>query len=202
MSNQTNKVWDDERIAELKKLYDADTSYSEMRAHFGIAGSTLYQALARYYPERRIRAGRIVTQQHIDKIKHGYSEGLSHEKIGALVGLSPSTIGFQISLYKKSDPDGYAALRAKRSAKLNERGLDFNGRPKCWVKPKKSLADSTNKHGAYTDLDRAIDFLRKWTGVWKEKHTGKVVYGNTRKTSEEIIALAKRKGLVLDGESV
>lgn len=195
--SQRMPIWTAAEIAKLREMYDADASFDAMKRELGRTSGAIGAALKKHYPDRRIRHTHRLTPEMIERIFHFYGEGLTYDQIADETGVSHTTVSAQLAKLKKDKPSAYAALRSVRAAKLKARGLDLSGRPKCWGKVKKSLADGNGNHRAYSDLDRAIDYLRKFTGVWKERNTGKVVYGTTRKTPAEIIALAERKGMAL-----
>lgn len=195
--------WTPELIEELKSAYDAGMSYADMGVKFGIQTTSVHSIVGRYHPNKKPR-GRggdrtFFPEEKTQQMLKMYEEGHFLKDIAVALNVSGPFIDKELHKNRVLYPQAMHRLKVKRTKALAERGLNNKG---MVVDLRKHKTVTNIKKPAYTDLDRAIDFLRKWTGVWLEKDTGKVVYGCTRKTPDEIIALAKRKGLVLEGGRV
>ncbi len=193
---EDRRQWSDDDIALLKKMYDDKEPMEVIGSRFGMGKNGAIGAIHRFYPERKHRRKSADHADALDpRIMKWFAQGLIYADIAKAAGIGETKVHYQLAGLRKADPMGMARAAEERAA--NKRRAKQEGRDKFWQKKTHNPFAKND----VTDLDRAINFLRKYTGVWKDKKSGKVVYGSTRKTPEEIIALAKRKGLVLDGES-
>lgn len=187
------ETWTPERIQRLKTLYDAGEPYETIANQLGLAESSISALLSRFYPERLSRRTLSIFrlgEDALNRMAELYGQAATYEEIAFELAIEKHRVSAHLTWLKENRPELMREIRARRTAIFAEMGRDSMGRIK---NHRNHQPRAAIKQGAYTPLDEAIDYLRKFAPCHRDKNSGLIVYGRTRKTEDEIMALADRK---------
>lgn len=186
--------WTAERRARLAEMYDAGATYPAIAEEFCLSETSVHAIVSRYHPNRVLRSRGsqivLVTPEMIEQMLALYGDGLFLKDIADKLFVSITTIEARLRHHRQENPEAARALKSARTKALAEKGLGSTGRINNW---KKHLGYTPVLAAAYTPLDAAMDVLRKFAPCSRDPQTGLIKYGSSRKTEEEIMALADRK---------